>query len=36
MTHPRLGDPDLDTPYGRMATATDVTGARFNLGGDAP
>ncbi|MEV0245722.1 VOC family protein [Nocardia sp. NPDC050712] len=27
--------PAMDTPYGRMATVTDVTGARFNLGGDA-
>ncbi|WP_194814853.1 VOC family protein [Nocardia sp. XZ_19_385] len=27
--------PPMDTPYGRMATVADVTGARFNLGGDA-
>ncbi|GAB2638930.1 hypothetical protein GCM10027088_13680 [Nocardia goodfellowii] len=25
----------VDTPYGRIATVSDVTGARFNLGGDA-
>lgn len=27
--------PAEDTPYGRMATVADVTGARFSIGGDA-
>jgi uncharacterized protein len=26
-------DPAMDTPYGRLATATDVTGAVFKLVG---